>query len=127
MSESNVAAARRGYEAAAHGDFGVIAALLDPGVKWHGGNPAAEGACQNRDQALRFMQRARRGRLGELVDVVDAGERVVVIMRPRPEGDEPATLVANLTTFRDGKVIEMVHYPSPEDALAAARAYEQPG
>jgi len=31
-----------------------------------------------------------------------------------------ASNVANLTTFRDGKVIEMVHYPDLEDALAAA-------
>jgi ketosteroid isomerase-like protein len=57
------------------------------------------------------MQRARGDRLGELVDVLDAGDQVVVIMRPRREGDEPAILVANLTTFRDGKIIEMVHYP----------------
>lgn len=84
------------------------------------GDPTAEGTCQNREQALTFMQRARRGRLGEVVDVVDAGDRVVLIIRPRPEHDEPAVLVANLTTFRDGKVVEMVHYPSPADALAAA-------
>jgi ketosteroid isomerase-like protein len=54
--------------------------------------------------------------------VVDAGDEVVVIMRPPSAGDEPATAVANLTTFRDGKVIEMVHYPNPGDALAAAGA-----
>jgi hypothetical protein len=35
------------------------------------------------------------------------------------EGEEPE-LVANLTTFRDGKVIEMIHYPNPDDARAAA-------
>jgi hypothetical protein len=29
-------------------------------------------------------------------------------------------LSANLTTTRDRKAIEMVHYPNPEDALAAA-------
>ncbi len=43
-------------------------------------------------------------------------------MRPPFEGNEPAPPVANLTTFRDGKVIEMVRYPNPEDALAAAGA-----
>jgi len=62
----------------------------------------------------------RRRRIGELVDVVDAGERVVVIMRPRTEDGEPGALSANLTTFRDGRAIEMVHYPDPADALAAA-------
>ena len=58
--------------------------------------------------------------LGELVDVVQAGEQVVVIMRPASASGEPADLSANLTTFRDGRAIEMVHYPDPADALAAA-------
>jgi hypothetical protein len=44
-----------------------------------------------------------------------------VILRARAEHDEPAPLRANLTTFRDGKVVEMVHYPNPDDALAALR------
>jgi hypothetical protein len=79
------------------------------------------GACQNREQALAFMRRARGRRgVGELVDIVDAGEKVVVIMRPPSEDGEPAALSANLTTFRDGNAIEMVHYANPEDALAAA-------
>jgi hypothetical protein len=57
---------------------------------------------------------------GDLVEVIDAGDQVVVIMRPIAAGDGPADLSANVTTFRAGKVIEMVHYPNPEDALAAA-------
>jgi ketosteroid isomerase-like protein len=43
-----------------------------------------------------------------------------VILRPRSLGGEPHDPVANLTTFRDGRVVEMVHYPNPADALAAA-------
>jgi hypothetical protein len=90
--------------------------MLDPEVKWHGGDPNAEGACRNRDEALRLMRAAARDRrIGELVDVRDAGDKVVVIIRP-----SPGALVANLTTFRDGRAIEMVHYPSPDDALKAA-------
>jgi hypothetical protein len=42
-----------------------------------------------------------------------------VIMRRTGEDGEPE-LVANLTTFRDGKVVEMVHYENPDDARAAA-------
>ena len=30
------------------------------------------------------------------------------------------SVVANVSTFRDGKVVEMVHYPTADDALAAA-------
>ena len=103
------------------GDFDTIGDLLDPEVKWHAGDPAAEGACRNREQALRFMQqRVQRPGPGELVDVVDAGDKVVVIMRPRGDETGPAALAANVTTFRNGKVVEMVHYPDPQDALAAA-------
>jgi ketosteroid isomerase-like protein len=119
MSESNVELARRGYEAAIRGDFDAIAELLDPEVKWHAGDPDAEFACRNREQALAFMQRAGRRSIGQLVDVIDAGERVVVIMRPSAENDEPVAPVANVTTFRNGKVVEMVHYPSAADAVAA--------
>ncbi len=122
MADSNADRARRGFDAALRGDFDLIADLLDPDVKWHGGDPTAEGSCRNRDQALEFMRigLARRP-APELLDVVDAGDKVVVILRPPSSSAEPAAPVANLTTFRDGKVVEMVHYPNPDDAIAAAR------
>jgi ketosteroid isomerase-like protein len=93
-------------------------------IEWHGGDPSS--GCQNRAEALEFMRQAlaRRGPDIELVDLVDAGDKVVVIMRPQDpddEGEEPAPPVANVTTFRDGRVVEMVAYPDPEEALAAAR------
>ena len=123
MAESNADIARRGYEAVLRGDLDAIREFLDPDVKWHGGDPDAPGACSNRDEALEFMGMARRlRRIGELVEVVDFGDRVVVIMRPADGGDGRGDLSANLTTFRDGKAVEMVHYPRPEDALAAAGA-----
>jgi ketosteroid isomerase-like protein len=118
VSDSNVELARRGYEAVRRGDFDAVRDFLDPDVKWHGGNPA-EG-CQDRKQALAWIRGAgQRGPIGELVDVIGAGDKVVVIMRRTDEDGEPE-LVANLTTFRDGKVVEMVHYPNPDDARAAA-------
>jgi ketosteroid isomerase-like protein len=118
VSEGNVELARRGWEAAARGDFDLIASLLDPEVKWHGGDPSAAGSCQNRTQALQWMQRVRRP-MPELVDVREAGDSVVLILKPPvAEGEEPV-LTANVTTFRDGKVVEMVHYDRATDALAA--------
>jgi ketosteroid isomerase-like protein len=122
MSEANVELARQGYEAALRGDLEKIAGMLAADVSWHGGDPSAPEACKNRSEVLEVMRRAAgRSDIGELVDVVDAGEKVVVIMRPRTSVDgEPAGLIANLTTFRDGLVVEMVHYQNPEDALAAA-------
>jgi ketosteroid isomerase-like protein len=127
MAETNGELARRGYEAVLRGDLDVIGELLDADVKWHGGDPSAPGACGNREQALEFMRRARSRRgVGELVDVLAHGEKVVVIMRPAAPEGERSQLSANLTTFRDSKVIEMVHYPNPEDALVAAGIEARP-
>lgn len=121
MSTANVEAARRGYEAIARDDLDTVRELLDPEVKWHAGDPTAQGTCQNREQALRFMTRPERPRpVGELVDVIDAGDRVVVILRAPGPDPERRPLQANVTTFRDGKVVEMVHHDDPQDALAAA-------
>lgn len=121
MAESNVELARRGWEAALRGDLDTLSDLLDPQVKWHAGDPSAEGSCRNRNEALAFMRRARsRAPRAELVDVLDAGEKVVVITRGRDAGDGPAQPSANVTTFRDGKAVEMVHYPSVDDAMSAA-------
>jgi hypothetical protein len=47
-------------------------------------------------------------------------------MQPPPDAGEAIPPVANLTTFREGKVVEMVHYPDADDALAAARASAEP-
>ena len=38
---------------------------------------------------------------------------------PTTVGEPVPPPVANLTTFRDGKVVEIVHYPDANDALAA--------
>ena len=121
MTQSNAEIARRGYAAIARGDFDAITEFLDPDVKWHGGNP--EDGCQNRAQALVWMRgrgQRRAGPLPELIDVVEAGDRVVVIMQPPASAEDPAPQrVANLTTFRDGRVVEMVHYDDAAAALAA--------
>lgn len=119
MAPTNAELARAGYEAAARGELDRIASFLSPNVKWHAGDPSARGSCQNREQALHWLRQAiARGGVGDLVDVVDAGERVVVIMR-RPGDGPDARPVANVSTFVDGKVVEMVHYPDANDALAA--------
>jgi hypothetical protein len=53
-------------------------------------------------------------------DVVEAGDGVVLIMRPlQAAASERNELRANVTTFRGGKVIEMRAYPHVSDALKA--------
>lgn len=123
MSSLNVELARQGYEAISRGDLEAVRPLLAPNVRWHGGDPDAPGACRGREEALQYMRAARqRGAVPELVDVIDAGDRVVVILQPpaAQPGLAPPPRRANVTTFRDGRVIEMVAHESPEAALAAA-------
>src|SRR5947209_17450464 len=117
VSESSVDRARRGYAAIARGDVDAIRECLDPDVKWHGGDESAPGACRGSDEVVRFVERAMRGGpIPELVDAIDAGERVVMVLRPHRQ---PSRLRANVTTFRAGKAVEMVAYDTPEAALAA--------
>jgi ketosteroid isomerase-like protein len=124
MTSANVELVRRGYEAIARGDLDAVREMLDPAVKWHGGDENAPGACHGSDEALAFMATARRrggGPIAKLVDVIDLGEQVVVVFRPPGASEGETALRANLTTIRDGKVVEMVAHESPEAALAAAR------
>ena len=121
MSKANVEVARRGYAAIARGDLDAVAELLAPDVKWHGGDPDAEGACRNRNEALAFMRNRAMARMGQLVDVVDAGDSVVVVMQPPPQDGETPPRRANVTRFRDGQVVEMIAFESPEAALAHVR------
>lgn len=123
MTETNVDLVRRSFEAVVRGDLDLVGELLAPDVKWHGGDRSAPGACRNREQALAFMARARdqRGDV-ELVDVVGAGDKVVLIMGSRAPAGGQAWTAANLTTVRDGRIVEIVHYPDTDAALAAARA-----
>ena len=115
MSESNVELARRGFAAALRGDPERIGELLDPAVRWHGGDPPPPGACHNRDEALAFLRQSDviRGGRFELVDVVGAGDRVVIVMRPPSDSGDPAPAVATVATFREGRVIELMRFRTP--------------
>jgi ketosteroid isomerase-like protein len=127
MGETNGERARHGFEAVLRGELEPIADLLAPDVRWHGGDPSAPGACRSREDALEVIGAAiERGAVGELVDVIDAGEQVVVILRPASSDGQQVGPVANLTRFRDGKVIEMVHFPDPAEALVAAGVTRAP-
>jgi ketosteroid isomerase-like protein len=124
VPESNAEIIRRGFEAASRGDIDAIAALLDKDVYW--GAPGG-GGCENRKQTLRWMSEgiAR----GVNVEVVDTRElpdgRVLVVLQRTgpPDGEsEPPEPHAQLVSFRDGKVTEMLVYPTPDEALGAAGA-----
>ena len=124
MAASDVELLRRAWEAFVRGDLDEATDVLDPAVRWYGaGDPEAEGACHDRDDALAFIQRALAdGVTAEPLEFRDAGERIVVVLQTHtpPEWGEQPEPHGELVTVRDGKVTEMVVYPNVDEALVAA-------
>ena len=122
MGESNVELVRRGFEAAARGDLDAVAALLDEDVYW---GAEGGGGCHDRKQALRWMRQAIAGGLTvaplEARELPD-GRMLIVLQRSGSDEAEPAPPHAQLVSFRDGKISEILVYPTAEDALSAAGA-----
>jgi hypothetical protein len=113
--------ARRAYEAIARGDGRAIWAMLDVVVTSRSAHTPAGGHRHGRRDVLKFMrQGVDDGSAGELVDVIDVGSQVIVVLRPPLLGGFQPAVRATLATFREGKVIEMVAYGSLAAALRAS-------
>lgn len=122
MSQENADLARSGFAAVSRGGLKPLRDLLDADVRWHGGEGATDDSLSQPRRGDALIQLAiKRGVVGELVDVLDAGDQMVVVMRP-PNRKQ---LRANLSTFRNSKVVRMVAYESPEAALAAAERLDE--
>lgn len=126
MAASDIELLRDAWEAFARGDLDTATEVLHPKVRWYGaGEPDAEGSCHNRAQALAFIRRSLAdGVTADALDFRDAGDRVVVLLQthqPPDRGEQPEPH-GEVVTVRDGKVVEMVVYPTVEEALAAAGA-----
>ena len=124
MAARDVELLRRAWGAFARGDLTGATNVLDPNVRWYGAeDPDAETGCRNRDDALAFIQRALAdGVTAEPLDFRDAGDRVVVVLQTHtpPEWGEQPEPHGELVTVRDGKVTEMIVYPTVYEALVAA-------
>ena len=86
------------------------------------GDEDREGGCHSREEALAFIRQTLADRVtAELVDIRDAGDRVVLIIQSHtpPEWGGRPEAHGEVVTVRDGRVIEMVVYPTVDDALAA--------
>ena len=125
VSAGDIELLRDAWAAFERGEIDTATDVLDPDVRWYGvGEPDAEGACHNREHARAFIRRAvDDGVRTELLDIRDAGEhRFVLILHahvPADWGERGPH--GEVVTVRDGKVIEMVVYPTVEDALTTAR------
>lgn len=117
---------RGAWEAFAAGDLEAATAALDPHVRWYAADePDADGTCHNRGEAVAFLRRARAdGVSAELLELREVGDRIVSIIQthiPPDWGDQPPPH-GEVVTIRHGKIVEMVVYPTVEEALQAARA-----
>jgi hypothetical protein len=117
---------RGAWEAFAGGDLEAATAALDPHVRWYAADePDADGSCHNRGEALAFLQRTRAdGVSAELLELREIGDRIVSIIQthiPADWGEQPPPH-GEVVTVRDGKIVEMVVYPTVDEALQAARA-----
>jgi ketosteroid isomerase-like protein len=126
VPESNLELVRRGFDAASRGDIDAVAGLLHDDVRWHGAGDE-DGGCQNRAQTLRWMREGiSRGVRVELVGARELPDGRVLLRLQRTAPREGETEVppphAQILSFRDGKIAEMVVYPTAEEAAAAAGA-----
>jgi ketosteroid isomerase-like protein len=128
MSEDNVAAARRIYEARNRGDVDAVLAECHADVTWHphlaslGGRPI-----RGHDEVRAYMaslQEDWRGFRHEPVEFFDAGDQVVAFLdtyaRGPGSGIDVEVPVAHVLTFADGECLGYVSYHDRAEALRVA-------
>jgi ketosteroid isomerase-like protein len=123
MSQENVEAARRCLEAYCRGDYEEASSYLAPDVVWEVGQELpAKGPA-----AVRDVWRRWDAEWEELETVaeeyIDAGDKLVVIVRYRGRGRLSGVEVNDLQfevhTLRDGRCIRKIEFPTRSQALAA--------
>jgi hypothetical protein len=122
MSASDIELLRRGWAAFSRGDVEAASDVLDPNVRWYGAGEEDEG-CHNRDEAIAFLHQSREdGVTAELLDARGVGDRVLLIVQNHtpPELGQSDAPHGELATVRDGKVVEIIVYPTVDEAVAAA-------
>jgi ketosteroid isomerase-like protein len=132
MSQENVEAVRRAYEAWNADDLDAFLDELDPEGEWH---PSIEPALEGGETVLRGYDDVRKAwddyrggawerMRGRIQEVRDLGESVVVLghihLTARTTGLEFSQEVGQLITFRGGKILRSQDFLSHTEALEAA-------
>ena len=134
MSQENVEVVRRGVEAFARGAWDESIEWMDPAVQWRD-TPNLPGAqlYRGREGVLAQWRSTREVFDDFTVDIdqfIDAGDQVVVFMRTsgrgRASGLQVSREIVQVCTVRDGRVIEIVGYEDPAEALRAVGLSEEP-
>ena len=132
MTQANVEALRRGYEALNRGDLSVVLGLLDPDMEWHQPEPSPDaGTHTGRDSFERFLSSwidSFEGFRVEPEQVVERGDRLIAVVRQsgrgRASGVQIEARIAHVWTVRDGVAVRWETVPEPEQALAGATSPE---
>ena len=128
MSE-NVEILRHAYEALNRGEIDTALSVLEPDAEWqeHSELPEA-GSYRGRDAIrtflISFLDSWAEFRQ-ETEELIDAGERVAVLLRTGAKGKGSGIEVegryAHLWTMRDGKGVRVDAYADPTVALEALK------
>jgi ketosteroid isomerase-like protein len=130
MSQENVEAIRKVYEAMARGDFWAAREVFDPEIEWTWSSSTSGVTGGGSYHGIEGVEAATRDWFDvwdwfwqEATEFVDAGEHVVVVTRThgRPKGTEREIegTAADVWTFGDGKAVRFRSYDSRPEALAA--------
>jgi ketosteroid isomerase-like protein len=128
MSAQNLELVRKGYEAWNRHDLDAVARMLHPDVSWHGYSHVPEpGELRGREEVRRWLERFLEvwGELEiELIEVTDAGEQVVALVRFKGRGSGSGIEVesgvdAHVWTIRDRKVTSVRLFQGTREALEA--------
>jgi ketosteroid isomerase-like protein len=128
MSQENVEIVRRGFERVADGDLGAWLELADPEIRIRP-RPAEPDAADEysgldglMDYAVNWYSQWDEYEV-EPIDIIDAGEHVLVRTRERGVVERTGVEVSEEFSYsfalRDGKVVEWRMYDSHDEALEA--------
>jgi len=127
MSQENVEMVRCVYDAFNREDWDAAFRDADPDFEatfQRGPNAGTHRGRENLQARLLDARAAFDAWLAEPVELLESGEQVVVIVknRLRPKGSSGEIEFRNghIWTIRDGTILSLLGYPSPDDALEAA-------
>jgi hypothetical protein len=131
MSEENVEALQRGFEAVSRLDGDAMLELMDPEIEFRprfqvmlGGEEMVFRGHDGFREAFRDLYGALEWIRPEVVEVRDLGDRIVALgtlsVRGKSSGAEAQSPAGWVAEMKGGRAIRFTEYLDPEEALQAA-------
>ena len=132
MSQENVELVQDGFRALARGDFESFLALLDRDAEWVNPAYAVEPGTRQGIGEFRMALDQLRASFGdirpEVLEMIEAGDGVVVVGRWRGEGTGSGlpmeATFSSVLTVQDGKVVRYEWFREKAEALEAVALSE---